>query len=142
MNDLFEPIPLGKFVVVDMSATLIHHGHIRLLKFAASFGLVRVALTTDDEILQRKGYVPELSFDQRREILESIRYVNDVVPTPWLLTDRILEEFSCGLLVHGDDNQNPIHRHKVMTVPRTPGISSSILRAKVLEVVQQQKLSF
>lgn len=37
-------------VMVDMSATLIHHGHIRLLKKAAEIGDVVVALTTDDEI--------------------------------------------------------------------------------------------
>ena len=37
-------------VMVDMSATLIHHGHIRLLKKAAEIGEVVVALTSDDEV--------------------------------------------------------------------------------------------
>ena len=35
-----------------MSATLIHHGHIRLLKKASKFGKVIVALTTDKEIIK------------------------------------------------------------------------------------------
>ena len=35
-------------VMVDMSFTLIHHGHIRLLKKAKDHGDVVVALTTDD----------------------------------------------------------------------------------------------
>ena len=35
-------------VMVDMSATLIHHGHIRLLKKAAEIGEVVVALTSDE----------------------------------------------------------------------------------------------
>ena len=37
-----------------MSATLIHHGHIRLLKKASEFGSVIVALTTDEEIKIKK----------------------------------------------------------------------------------------
>lgn len=141
MNSQIEPVQSGKFVIVDMSATLLHHGHIRILKFAATYGPVRIALTTDDEIFRRKGYIPELSFNHRKEILESIRYVTDVVPTPWLITDEILERFACGLLVHGDDNQNAIYRHKVVTVLRTPDISSTILRTRVLEVAQHRKLS-
>ena len=39
----------SKRIMVDMSATLIHHGHIRLLKRASSYGNVIVALTTDEE---------------------------------------------------------------------------------------------
>ena len=66
-------------VMVDMSATLIHHGHIRLLKKAAEIGDVVVVLTTDEEIKKKKGYTPELSFEERKEILESIRYVKEVV---------------------------------------------------------------
>ena len=31
-----------------MSATLIHHGHIRLIKKAANLGEVVIALTTDE----------------------------------------------------------------------------------------------
>ena len=54
--------------MVDMSATLIHHGHIRLLKKAADIGDVIVALTTDDEIKRTKGYTPELTFEERKDL--------------------------------------------------------------------------
>ena len=43
-----------KLILVDMSATLIHHGHIRLLKKASKLGEVVVALTTDEEIIKNK----------------------------------------------------------------------------------------
>ena len=42
---------MRKRILVDMSATIIHHGHIRLLKKASKFGDVYVALTTDKEFL-------------------------------------------------------------------------------------------
>ena len=50
-------------ICVDMSATLIHHGHVRLLKKARELGTVVVALTTDEEVQNKKGYKPELSFE-------------------------------------------------------------------------------
>ena len=86
--------------MVDMSATLIHHGHVRLLKKAAEIGDVVVVLTTDDEIKKKKGYTPELSFEERKEILESIRYVKEVVAGPWLITDEFMDSVNCDLLVH------------------------------------------
>ncbi len=36
-----------KRILVDMSATLIHHGHIRLLKKAKEYGDVIISLSTD-----------------------------------------------------------------------------------------------
>ena len=120
-------------VMVDMSATLIHHGHIRLLKKAAEIGDVIVALTTDDEIKRTKGYTPELTFDERKEILESIRYVKEVVPSPWLISYEYMLEQKCDYLVHGADNSNHIPKEKLVIYPRTEGISSSILRERVLD---------
>jgi len=114
--------------MVDMSATLIHHGHIRLLKKAAQLGDVIVGLTTDDEIQNKKKYIPELSFEHRCEILEAIKYVKKVVPTPWLIDESILDKHQIDLLIHGDDNSNLIPKNRLQILPRTEGISSSDLR--------------
>lgn len=119
-------------VMVDMSATLIHHGHIRLLKKASEIGDV-VALTTDDEIKRTKGYTPELNFEERKEILEAIKYVKEVVPSPWLISYEYMKEQKCDFLVHGHDNSNHIPQEKLVIFPRTEGISSSILRERVLD---------
>ena len=97
-------------VMVDMSATLLHHGHIRLLKKAHEIGL-----------------------EERKEILEAIRYVDEVVPCPWLIDDAFVVAHNCDLLVHGNDNSNHIPEEKLVIFPRTEGISSSILRERVLD---------
>ena len=68
-----------KRVLVDMSLTSLHHGHIRLLQKAAQLGHVVVALCTDDEILKAKGFLPLLSFEQRKEIALAIIYVEEVI---------------------------------------------------------------
>lgn len=124
---------MKKRILVDMSATLIHHGHIRLLKKASELGSVVVALTSDEEVEKKKGYKPELSFEERREILESIRYVDEVVPSNWLIDDAFLVEHNIDLLVHGDDNSNVIPHEKLVIFPRTEGVSSSELRKRVLD---------
>jgi glycerol-3-phosphate cytidylyltransferase len=126
-------------IMVDMSATLFHHGHVRLLQKASELGRVIVALTTDDEVNEKKGYTPELSFSERKEILLSIRYVDEVVPSPWLITEEFLDLHKIDVLVHGDDHQNPIPAYRTVLFPRTQGISSSELRKKVMEVVKIQK---
>ena len=116
--------------MVDMSCTLLHHGHIRLLEKAAQFGNVIVALTTDDEILNKKGYKPELSFDERKEILLAIKYVFEVIPSKWLLDDGYILENNIDILVHGDDNSNNICACEMRIFNRTSGISSSGLRKR------------
>ena len=128
-----------KRVMVDMSATLLHHGHIRLLKKAKKYGKVIVGLTTDEEIRSKKGYEPELSYEQRKEILEAIEYVYEVVPTPWLIDEQVLEKYNIDLLVHGNDNSNQIPQEKLLIFPRTEGISSSEIRERVLKAYAQKK---
>jgi cytidyltransferase-like protein len=124
-----------KRIMVDMSATLIHHGHIRLLKKAASYGRVIVALTTDDEIENKKGYVPELNFSQRKEILCALECVSEVVPCNWQIEHEFLIKHNIDLLVHGDDNQNDLPHEKLLIFPRTEGISSTDLRKRARDIV-------
>ncbi len=120
----------AKRIMVDMSATLIHHGHIRILKTASKLGTVIVALTTDEEVLTAKGYTPELNWQERREILEAIRYVDEIVPCPWLLDDAFLDNHNIDLLVHGEDNSNQIQADRLLLLPRTEGISTSQIRQR------------
>jgi cytidyltransferase-like protein len=130
-------------IMVDMSCTLIHHGHIRLIKKASKYGDVVIGLTTDDEIFYKKGFQPELEFEHRKEILEALSLVSEVVPVPWLLDDQVLEKYKIDLLVHGDDNSNLINEEKIKIVDRTKGISSSNLRDnafRAISEVNNQKL--
>ncbi len=114
--------------MVDMTASLLHYGHIRLLQKAQEMGYVIVALTTDDEIIKHKGYAAELSFDQRREILLALRYVDEVVPSPWLISEDYVRSHNVDILLHGDDNSNIVE--SVRTLPRTAGISSNEIRER------------
>ena len=125
--------------MVDMSATIIHHGHIRLLKKAFEYGDIIVGLTTDEEILKVKGYYPELDYESRKEILESIKYVKEVVPTSWKIDNKTLKKFEIDFLIHGDDNSNDISTEKRIIFPRTEGVCSSDIRKKSFNIINNVK---
>ena len=126
-----------------MSATLIHYGHVRLIEKACAYGDVIIGLTRDEEVLERKDYQPEIDFKQRREILLEIKGVCEVVPTPWLITDAVLDEYNIDLLVHGDDNSNLVKEDRLIILPRTEGVSSTEIRQrafKCLNATSHKKL--
>ena len=130
-----------KRVLVDMSATILHHGHVRLLAKASEYGQVVVALTADSEILSKKGYTPEIAFEGRREILESIKYVDEVISSPWLIDEEFLDIHNIDFLVHGHDNSNPVAKERLIILPRTEGISSTKIRSAILSAVAEQILA-
>ena len=117
-------------VLVDMSATLIHNGHIEILRKANKFGDIYIALTTDNEILKKKGYLPELNFKQRSNVLRAIRFVKNIIPSKWNIDDKFIKKNKIDILVHGNDNSNTALKVKKKIFKSTPNISSSKLRYK------------
>ena len=117
-----------KRILVDMSLTMVHHGHVRLLKKASELGDVIVALVSDEEIFRKKGFYPLLCFENRKEIALAFKYVEEVIESDWLIDEKYLDDNNIDFLVHGDDNQNPIPPNKLVIFERTKGISSTILR--------------
>src|SRR5215472_16621058 len=122
-------------VLVDMSAALLHHGHIRLLRRAKEYGEVVVGLTSDEEVRSRKGYSPELCFAARKELIEAIKYVDEVVETPWLITQQVLAKHNVDMLIHGSDNANDVPRDKLIVFPRTEGVSSGTMRSRSVTTI-------
>ena len=133
---------MKKNILVDLSATLLHHGHVRLLKKASKYGNVIVALTSDEEIKKNKGYTPELNFSQRREILMSIKYVSKVIKSKWLIKEDFLKKNKIHYLVHGNDNSNMVKKKKLIIFKRTQGISSTILRRRSKKIIEKNEKKF
>tara|TARA_B100001029_G_C15054799_1_gene453530 strand:+ start:1082 stop:1471 length:390 start_codon:yes stop_codon:yes gene_type:complete len=119
-----------KKILLDMSATILHHGHIRLIKKASKYGKVVIGLTKDAQIKKFKGYTPEISFKHRKEILENIRGVYKVIPSNFYINNKFLSKNKIDLLCHGDDNLNDIDKEKIIIFKRTNNISSSLIRMK------------
>tara|TARA_B100001059_G_scaffold201431_1_gene208784 strand:- start:114 stop:506 length:393 start_codon:yes stop_codon:yes gene_type:complete len=120
-----------KRVMVDMTGSIIHHGHIRLLKKASKLGRVIVALTSDREVKKYKKFKPPLNFNQRKEILVAITYVEKVIKSNFIITDRFLKQNKIDILVHGSDNKNKINSKFLKIFKRTKKINSTKLRKKI-----------
>lgn len=122
-----------KNILIDMSATILHHGHIRLINKASKIGRVIIALTRDKEIKKFKGFKPEIKFNHRKEILMNIKRVFKVIPSNFYITKNFLKRYKIDFLVHGNDNKNDIVKGKIKIFKRTKEISSTIIRKKVLK---------
>ena len=120
-----------KRILVDMSLTTVHHGHVRILKKASALGNVIVALVSDEEIFRTKGFYPLLSFENRKEIALAFTYVQEVVESSWLIDEKFLDENNIDLLVHGEDNKNPIPADRLVIFKRTKEISSTKMRNSI-----------
>lgn len=136
-----------KKVYVGMSADLIHPGHLNVLREASELGDVVVGVLTDSAIASYKR-LPYMSFDQRAEIVRSLKYVSSVIPQDTLDYSKNLRSIRPDYVVHGDDWKEGIQQKtrqvvidtisewggELIEVPYTDGISSTALNKAVKEL--------
>lgn len=136
-----------KIVYVAMSADLIHPGHLRIIKEANLLGDVTVGLLTDIAIASYKR-VPYMSFEHRREVVESIKGVSCVMPQETLDYVHNLKVLRPNYVVHGDDWREGVQRQtrqrvidvlaewggELIELPYTKGISSTALQKTLKEI--------
>ncbi len=58
----------------------VHKGHIRMFREAANLGHQVIVGLNSDEWLTRKKGKPFMNFEERKEIIEGFKYVNQVIP--------------------------------------------------------------
>ncbi|WP_026693370.1 glycerol-3-phosphate cytidylyltransferase [Peribacillus kribbensis] len=128
-----------KKVITYGTFDLLHWGHINLLQRAKALGdYLIVAISTDEfnDIKNKKAYH---SFENRKKILESIRYVDEVIPEEnWeQKKDDIIRE-GVDIFVMGDDWEGKFDELKeyceVVYLPRTVGISTTKIKKDLLKV--------
>jgi len=121
-----------KKVITYGTFDLIHYGHINLLKHAKQLGdYLIVACSTDEFNLNAKDKKAYFSYEQRKSLLESVRYVDLVIPeNSWEQKINDIHEFKIDVFVIGDDwaGQFDYLRNEgceVIYLPRTPEISTT-----------------
>lgn len=124
-----------KRVITYGTFDLLHYGHINLLKRAKALGDYLVVVLSTDEFnwneKQKKCY---FTYEQRKALLESIRYVDLVVPeTCWEQKKIDVHEYHIDTFVMGDDWQGKFDFLKdegveVVYLPRTPEISTTQIK--------------
>ncbi|MGM9953163.1 MAG: glycerol-3-phosphate cytidylyltransferase [Intestinibaculum porci] len=114
---------------------LLHYGHINLLKRAKALGdYLIVALSTDEFNSLQKGKQTYFTYEQRKQLLEAIRYVDLVIPEEsWEQKKSDMHEYHVDTFVIGDDWEGKFDFLKeegvdVVYLPRTPEISTTQIK--------------
>lgn len=128
-----------KTVITYGTYDVLHYGHINLLRRAKERGdYLIVALSTDAFNFQKKGKKTYYSYEQRKLMLEAIRYVDKVIPEEdWDQKINDIRQYGVDTFVMGDDWKGKFDFLKeyceVVYLPRTEGISSARVKKDLLE---------
>lgn len=123
-----------KRVITYGTFDLLHYGHINLLRRAKALGDYLVVVVSTDEFnwiqKQKKCY---FTYEERKSILEAIRYVDLVVPEEnWEQKISDVQKYCIDTFVMGDDWEGKFDFLKeycdVVYLPRTPEISTTQIK--------------
>lgn len=124
-----------KRVITYGTFDLLHYGHINLLRRAKALGDYLIVVVSSDEFnWNEKHKKTYFSYEERKALLESIRYVDLVIPEEnWQQKRTDMHEYHVDTFVMGDDWKGKFDFLKeegveVVYLPRTPEISSSKIK--------------
>lgn len=122
-----------KVVITYGTFDILHAGHINLLRRARAFGDRLVVGLSTDAFNQGKHKSALLNYDNRKAVLESIRYVDFVFPEEtWEQKIEDIRKYHVSVFVMGDDWEGKfdfLSRHcAVHYLPRTSDISTTQIR--------------
>lgn len=126
-----------KRVITYGTFDLLHYGHINLLRRAKAFGdYLIVALSTDEFNTVGKNKKCYFSYEQRKQLLEAVRYVDLVIPEEnWEQKISDVREYHIDTFVMGDDWTGKFDYLKeycdVVYLPRTPEISTTQIKEEL-----------
>lgn len=123
-----------KKVITYGTFDLLHYGHIHLLRRARELGdYLIVALSTDsfNAIKEKQSY---FSYEERKLILESIKYVDQIIEeNNWEQKIRDIQKYNIDTLVMGNDWVGKFDELKnyceVIYLSRTPEISTTRIKS-------------
>ena len=147
---------MEKKVYLGMIGDIMHPGLINIINEATKYGDVMIGLYTDKAIATHKR-LPYLTYEQRKQVIESIKGVSTIVPQDeWSYVPNLVK-YKPDYLIHGDDWLYGPDKYirdevfkvmeamggKVIEIPYTKGISASGLKEAIdsLGVTPQARLA-
>ncbi|PFK38390.1 glycerol-3-phosphate cytidylyltransferase [Bacillus cereus] len=130
-----------KKVITYGTFDLLHWGHINLLKRAKDLGDYLIVAVSSDEFNKLKSKKSYHSYENRKMILEAIRYVDEVIPEHnWEQKVKDVQNRDVDVFVMGDDWKGEFdflaEYCEVVYLPRTAGISTTKIKKELLLVAR------
>ena len=128
---------------------LFHIGHLNILKRAREMcDYLIVGVSTDELVKSYKGNLPIIPFEERMAIIESIRYVDEVIPQTTLNKCEALNFIEFNVMFHGDDwkssslyleTEMELNKRGVNVVyfPYTKGTSSTLISEIIRKTLKE-----
>ncbi len=129
---------------------LFHIGHLNIIKRAKEqCEHLIVGVSTDELVKEYKNKYPIIPFEERKQIIEALKYVDEVVPQTTMDKYAAWEDLHYEALFHGDDWKNSDMYNKYLEefegtgvefvfLPHTEGTSSTML-TEVLQTIREEK---
>lgn len=126
-----------KKVITYGTFDLLHHGHINILRRAKEYGDYLIVGLSSDEFNEIKGKAAYHSYEERKMILEAVKYVDEVIPEHnWGQKVTDIKSNNVDLFVMGSDWEGKFDDLKVycdvIYLPRTEGISTTKIKTDLL----------
>lgn len=125
-----------KKVITYGTFDLLHYGHINLLRRAKELGdYLIVAVSTDEFNWNEKKKKCYFSYEKRKQLLEAIKYVDEVIPEEnWEQKRTDVHKYGASVFVIGDDWKGKFDFLKeegveVVYLERTPDISTTQIKS-------------
>ena len=126
-----------------MTADLFHHGHVAFLKAARALGDRLVVYVLDDDFVSAIKAPPIMVQSERLAVVGACRHVDEVHATgPKQITAEFMREQGYSLYAMGYSSEREaaakrtncsnLPEHMIAVIPYTAGISSTLLRSRVL----------
>ena len=115
---------------------MLHIDHINLLRRAKELGDYLIVGLSSDKFNLLKGKKAFFDFNERKKILESIKYVDNViVENSWEQKILDIKKYNADIFVMGDDWLGKFdylkEYCKVIYLPRTKNISTTFIKNKL-----------
>jgi len=126
-------------IYVDMVADLFHYGHVEYLKQCKIMcRVLKVGIHNDNDVDKYKR-IPVLNMEERIKVVESCKYVDEVIPNaPLHVTQEFLDSHNIERVVHANDISLQSIQDmygdifdKLLFVPYTIGISTTEIIKRV-----------
>lgn len=124
---------MGTTVITYGTFDLFHIGHLNIIKRLSELGDRLIVGVSTDEFNAIKGKRPVVPFEQRIEIVRSIKYVDEAIPEDrWSQKREDIETYDVDILGMGADWEGKFDelsdRVELVYLPRTDGISTTEMK--------------
>ena len=131
-----------KIIYIDMCADLLHYGHVRFIRNAKSLGDKLIVGLHSDETMESYKRKPILTFNERKEVLEAIKYIDEIIDNAPLNPGKdYFDRLNIDLMVIPDNCNNntiqklykyPFDNNMLKVVNYTKEISTTLIIDRIL----------